>query len=355
MSTSEAGRPGKTLVEVMVCLPLVAVLVAASSSSIYVASRAQVLDEGLLRERFEGGLAAARIAGDLRLATSCSRREARGAEFTVPDRDGDGIEERIRYEWSGVPGEPLLSQFNDGPSEVIAGGVRHFGLEYFLQAAARVPLDPQWTLLQYHDDAAGGRFQEWSLEPAKWCAQYVKPAFPPLTAKWKIKRFRFAAESDGEKTGILEVRITGADATGRPTGEIIDRVTLRESQLDDGMAWVDVDFSAANNLDPAAGVCLAVVQLSASGSAGRVSWESGGSSMPGDTHWMTTSDAGSSWTDPENDKDMRFFLYGTYEGHAGTPRNYLAGVGIEIQLGEDPHSRVVTSVNVLNAPEVVNP
>ena len=30
------------------------------------------------------------------------------------------------------------------------------------------------------------------------------------------------------------------------------------------------------------------------------------------THWLTTSDAGATWSNRDNQRDMRFFVHGTY-------------------------------------------
>ena len=40
--------------------------------------------------------------------------------------------------------------------------------------------------------------------------------------------------------------------------------------------------------------------------------EQDGTAMTPRSHWMTTTDAGATWSKRENPKDMLFFLHGTY-------------------------------------------
>jgi hypothetical protein len=48
--------------------------------------------------------------------------------FTVPDRNGDGQLETLRYWWSGRAGDPLMYQFNSDPALVMVGDVDTFQL-----------------------------------------------------------------------------------------------------------------------------------------------------------------------------------------------------------------------------------
>ena len=47
-------------------------------------------------------------------------------EFVVTDRTNDGTAERIRYEWSGVPGAPLLKTVNGGTPVALVDSVQDF-------------------------------------------------------------------------------------------------------------------------------------------------------------------------------------------------------------------------------------
>src|SRR5688500_10793824 len=53
-----------------------------------------------------------RLADEARYATQILQRTSRVLEFVVADRYADGTAEKIRYEWSGTPGDPLYRTLN---------------------------------------------------------------------------------------------------------------------------------------------------------------------------------------------------------------------------------------------------
>jgi hypothetical protein len=339
----------------MFCLPIQTLVLAAAASSIFFAAKVSFLQQGALRDRYTSGVTTARIAEDLRLGISFSRLTPHDVEFTVPDRSGDGIDDQIHYWWSANPGDPILCETNGGPVETIAAGVQSFELEYRLRTKQIAPLDSEMALLKYNDNAPGGHFHDKTIEHDKWCAQYLRPSFPLGTTKWKIKRAQFMARREGDATEVLDVRLTTADANRKPTEEVIDRVLINETELDDSMTWLSVDFTSANDLDPNDGVCLVIAQHSPSEKAGKVRYNHGGNPMPGDTHWMKSDNAGESWSDAKSDEDMQFYVYGTFDGFQSYTKSYLAGVGITLQVGEDVNSKRMAAVHVVNTPEVILP
>lgn len=102
------------------------------------------------------------LTADLRLALVFKEREANLVEFTVPDRDNDGLPELIRYEWTGAPGNQLtrLVDLSDAPLEatpvVIAEDVAEFDLTYMLRTWGDPPPPPalvsEEVLILAHDE-----------------------------------------------------------------------------------------------------------------------------------------------------------------------------------------------------------
>jgi hypothetical protein len=70
------------------------------------------------------------ITLDLSLATALSEQSATAVTVVVPDRNGDGQPETIRYAWSGTPGDPLTRQVNGVAPAVMAEDVHLFNLTY---------------------------------------------------------------------------------------------------------------------------------------------------------------------------------------------------------------------------------
>ncbi len=121
---------GYTLIELLVSSSIASVLLVGMGSSIYIASQAFEADEAAPAEIAQADETLAQVLRDAQQATSVSELTATSATFTVPDRNGDGAEETIRYAWSGTPGEPLTYQYNGGPVQNIAEDVQHFEMTY---------------------------------------------------------------------------------------------------------------------------------------------------------------------------------------------------------------------------------
>ena len=134
--SARQSATGHTLIELLLSVAIMAVLMGAMVISLAVASRA--LDDGAGpagQTRRAAGIVEDMDA-DLAMALSFTERTAQAVTFTVPDRDGDGKPETIRYSWAGPDDGRLLRQVNGGPAVAIAQDVRHFGLTYQLKTIA---------------------------------------------------------------------------------------------------------------------------------------------------------------------------------------------------------------------------
>ena len=123
---------GMTLVEMVASLAIVSVIIIACGSAIVVAVRTFELS-ATAGEAPGPDSAASRIAADLQTAMAFSERTATAVAFTVPDRDGDGLPESIRYAWSGTPGDPITVEYNGAAPVVLVSNVTSFDLSYLLR------------------------------------------------------------------------------------------------------------------------------------------------------------------------------------------------------------------------------
>ncbi len=291
-----------------------------------------------------------RITRDLSESLAFSERSSRVVSFTVPDRDGDSIPETIRYAWSGAAGDPLTLEHNGGPAQTIAEGVQRFNLAYLLRTVGpppgaccleggaceqdsqanceatsgatyqgdgtscdtvTCPVESDELLLMVHDDAPGGGFGNWPVSSIQRAAQYFMPSLPTNTLSWSVTRVRIGAQRAGAAQQQLIVSLVSADAARKPGNQVFDSVTIPEADLPTLSDWYEIPFSNVSGLQPVEGICL-VCFGDVSVHGGNVRYENGGVPMTPNTHWMTSSDAGVSWTAPEQSNDMRFFLYGTF-------------------------------------------
>lgn len=136
--TLRRRRVGFSLLEMIVASASATVLIAGLSSSIFVASRAFDDSDGTITRNLDASFVADEILTDLQLATSYTQRSATAVEFKVPDRDGDGNHETIRYAWSGSAGDPLTKEINASAPEAILDNIADLNLEYFTRTLTGV-------------------------------------------------------------------------------------------------------------------------------------------------------------------------------------------------------------------------
>ncbi|MCA9249052.1 MAG: hypothetical protein KDA42_18145, partial [Planctomycetales bacterium] len=118
-------RRGYTLAELLVASASASVLLVGIGSTLYVAS--QSLDESAspMRRETQASEVLADLMVDLKLALNFSERTPTALTFTVPDRDGDGLSETIRYAWSGTAGDPLTYAYNNSSPTNLADNVQN--------------------------------------------------------------------------------------------------------------------------------------------------------------------------------------------------------------------------------------
>ena len=152
---------GYTLIELMVSMATASFIIGGLASSLYIASRG--FDQGGMAQRTEADRVLDRFVADAEHALSFSERTATAAAFTVPDRNGDGQPDAIRYAWSGTPGDPLTYEYNGSAPETIAEDVHHFnltGVTRFMAAPEIPPSEGGGKLLLVVADPANPNAQE---------------------------------------------------------------------------------------------------------------------------------------------------------------------------------------------------
>ena len=123
--------------EVILSVVIVSIIMAALVSTLMITQRGLAGSTNVARDASRGRDAAELILLDLSLAISFSERTSTAVTFIVPDRDGDGQPETIRYAWSGVAGDPLTRQVNGGTVAVLVDDVYDFSLDYMLRQFSR--------------------------------------------------------------------------------------------------------------------------------------------------------------------------------------------------------------------------
>lgn len=354
---SNPSRSGHTLIELVTATVSSAMLLAGLGSVMMIAN--QVANTpAASTDRVVASTVVNQLANDLRYATFFVTRTTRALEFVVSDRDGDGAAERIRYEWSGVPGAPLQKTTNGGTPISVVAAVQDFALGYVTasETSAYTPIvESAETLLASHVTSPTGI--PFLVDQNTFLAQRVDPstfaAVPATATSWNLTRVDFYGQRNGSGENMrIQLRSAG-DPNVRPTGEVLGEVVTLEDNLTAAPGWNSITFSS-----PIRGLSLtrpySIVWRGTTGEVGTAGGLYKDSSAA--TGVSESSDAGANWT---FDTGQRVFyrVYGTYYSQGtpvNVPRNYAARVNVSLQTGTAAHSRIDVSVPLLNRPELLS-
>lgn len=164
--------------------------------------------------------------------------------------------------------------------------------------------------LASHTDASGGSLKDAKIDTNKWIAQYFEPNLDPSTTFWTVGRVQLNAKYDKNTGGVFKVQIRTADGNQKPTDTVLEEITVYESELRKNYDWVEFTFSNVLDIDANDGLCIVVQHVSGDGTVAKFRYEESGSPMTANTHFMTSSDGGNSWSTPDDSKDLLFFVFG---------------------------------------------
>ncbi len=121
---------GYTLIELLVATASSAVLMAGMATTLYISTQSMDIDSGAASEKVRLREVLAQITSDVSHATLFSERSANAMVFCVPDRNGDGAEEVLRYAWGGNSGDPLTLEYNGGEAITLVDDVASLDFTY---------------------------------------------------------------------------------------------------------------------------------------------------------------------------------------------------------------------------------
>src|SRR3954462_12723055 len=118
---------GFTLLEMTVAMVASAFLMAGLGSVMFIARQVAYTPTAASR-RSKTADVINQISDELRYATVITQQTAQILEFVVADRNNDGTAEKIRYEWSGVAGDPLRKTVNGATAVDVLTSVYAFNV-----------------------------------------------------------------------------------------------------------------------------------------------------------------------------------------------------------------------------------
>lgn len=356
-SAKRLGRTRRafTLVEVVISLAIMSILIVAMGSTIILASNALPSKETPAQHIIEATRGANSIADELRTAIHMTERSANAVTFTVADRNGDGIWERIRYAWSGATGDPVTRQYNNGSPAAVIADVHQFDLGYELTTVTEEYPSPviESGEIELAEYAELKDQEDYKVKLADWIGQYIQPSLPEGTVSWSVTRVLFLAACRWplDSTAWVQLRYAGADY--KPTDTVLEQHMMYETNLELYYTWREFNFSNVVNLPASEPLCLVI------------KWASGNEMAYvlcddkkdyGAWGRLKTTNAGDSW-EFKDDKGMLYYVYGkvmTAAAQQTATRQYVTAVHITIQAGDSSDSRIETTVQTLNAPEALS-
>lgn len=303
------ARRAFTLMEMTVVIGLMGLLGTAMVSILTLATRAFPAADDTSIAAIAGESALDLLAAEVSEATAITERSADVLEFRVPDRDNDGLEETVRYQWGGAKGEPLTRAVNGGEPESLLAEVESlsFSTEE-VQCSAVLPTvyttSAEYILASY----TGAGSNDYPITSTAWHGQSFTPTFPADTVRWEVTRARVMAKQSTGSGTTFAIELRGITATSAPQSTIITSQSFAKAALGTTNSWLDVPI-AAGSFNPGAGLCLLFTSAE-SNSAVTSRWQNGGLAMASSPLVRSTS-GGSTWS-VQTLSAIVYEVYGTH-------------------------------------------
>jgi hypothetical protein len=202
------------------------------------------------------------------------------------------------------------------------------------------------------------------LGPTVEYSQYLEIVPPDGVSQLRITRadlvlYRLTTPPDAVQ---VEIRRSKQDGSYEPEATSIGSpATVAGGLLTVSPSWHIANFSDVTITDPARTDYCLVVSISGTTSA-FVEYYYSKDAPANNTFLKWTDDGGASWDPRANQKDqydLRFYLYGSYlttgTQEVTVERYFVTSMRTSVRLGPDSTSRVETTVQILNQPEVATP
>jgi hypothetical protein len=349
------------MLEMVVATAASAVLMVGLGSVMYIARQVAYAPTAAA-QRAKTADIANQISDELRFATVITQNTSRILEFVVADRNSDGTAEKIRYEWSGTPGDPLRKTVNGGTPADVLSSVYAFNVT--LQQKSKTTTltttnESAESLFMGNPTVVTGNYRD--IDTNNFVGVQIVPAAimntPSNDISWNLSKVEFDGKQYGTATETLTVqlRTTGDSALlspDAPTSSVLGQTTLPESSLTatDGFNAVTFPNGGVRNLSFNRFYQVVLMQQSGGGQAAKVTAYNSGAAAD-----FETSDGGASW---QYIAPRQLFgrIYGTFTtpGTSYTvTRNYVQYVRLGLQAGSQSHARIDSSIPLRNTPELL--
>jgi len=349
-------RRGHSLIELVAAMIASAFLLA-GLGSVMLIGRQVAYAPSAATERTAAADTVNQIAEELRYATLILQQTPQILEFVVADRNSDGTAEKIRYAWSGTPGDPLYKTVNSTAAVIVLHSVDAFANTLHLKSEVTpltTTVDSAETLLASNASVQIGTDRD--ITATSHFAQQINPsvfsAIPSNVISWNATKFDFYGSKSGTPSGTLLVQLRASgDPLDAPTSEVLGQVSIAESALTSASnGWNTAVFPT-----PIRGLSMSRnYQLAWVGVGGAPAAKlQVNDTFP--TGVFESTDSGASWQFMTT-RMMFGRLYGTYTTPGSTydiTRNYASHIQLTLQSADQAHGRVEASIPLVNVPEIL--
>lgn len=339
-----------TLVELVVSLSITSILLVTIASSVMIASYA--IPDGT--EKSSVVITSSRgldqLVEELRYALAIHEQTATSLEFTVADRNGDILQEVIRYAWTGVAGDPLTRQYNGGPLIPVANNVQDFTLGYqTITYQKRSPImESAEVQLAGHNGVELDFVAD--IDKNNRIGQFFMPSnLDPEALSWKVTRVLVELKRKGGNNGEALLQILTSTADNLPGPTIYEQLTVFEVDLQDTFFWEEYFFTNVDGIPPDQGLCLVFEWVTDKDSFVVAYDDDSGAGL------LLSADGGASWTNSPA-SSLNYAVFGTYTTEGPIVDAYaLTRVDVSLIATDSGNAVLYASAPTFNTPEVLVP
>lgn len=312
-------------------------------------------DDSLFKTNFRISDVTSQMAYDIESATAIASLTPSNIEFLVPDRDGDGLPDQIKYTWSNTTTQKKIFWSINGntPSEIFndAGNLQIAATAINAPSSVAFHQLSDVAILKSIDCLPDAKYFEHSITSTSAIGQYLIPDINSSSAKWDLGSIRLMVRAgDAITDGILRIRITKADASRKPTSVVLAEVTVPESRLGPDYRWLTIPFAPIGRQTATTPICITISSGGGTGSVARVMFAESLTNSPANAFLLQSTNGGTSWTVGDGKRGLRFYAYGFYDNYSGT-RRFITNVDLRITSSSSSNLAAETSVAIFAKPE----
>jgi hypothetical protein len=340
-------RQAFTLTELLVASVSATILLAALGSTMYIA-RQVAYSPVHAQKLLDGTNMAFELVDTLKHAVYIVDHATTYIEFVTADRDGDGIEDSFRYEWSGTAGDALRKSVNGGTPVDVLETVEFFQLGYQEQESE----EQLEVLTEGAEQSLAATYSKNGDEKLVASVHFARTidlsGMPSGARSWSLSKISYQADNSGGQDGSFAVQLRRANSDGSPSSEVIHEWIVAESSLP-SWGWYNLyPPQRLSGLSFHDAYCVVFKWLSGP-EAAKIGTTNSVSGM-----WSTTDD-GATWTQSAIDQ-LQVVVHAkpeTVDAPVVVPQSRLLSTTISLQVGNSGLSRIDTKVTLDNKPQLV--